>query len=125
MSGPQQLAFIVAAGLALTLLTVLVMQVLGIPVDPLLVVGALVLLWVFGSGGRGTGTSGGPGPGGGTTNPEEERQALAQLQKKYADEVIEEHRAGKISTERRNELLRHILNAPTSESKGPGPRRPS
>ena len=123
MSRPQQLALIVAASLALPAIVLLLLTVLGIHVDPLLVIGGLVFVWAFGSGAGSARASSGPRRGG-PTNADDERQALAELQKKYADELIEEHRAGKISTERRNEQLRHILSPP-SDPKGPGTRRPS
>jgi hypothetical protein len=123
MSRPQQLALFISAGIAISLMGLLVFQLVGIHVHPLIVIGALIVLWVLLSGERASAGSGPGSRGGRTTNPEEERRALAEIQKKYADELIEEHRLGKISTERRNEQLKHVLNAPPPNP--PGPRRPS
>ncbi len=128
MSRSQRLGLIIAAAFAIPLMVVVGLKLLGIQVDPLMVVAALVVLWAFRSGASSGGTPG-RGSRGGGTDADEERRALAELQKKFADELIEEHRVGKISAERRNEQLRHILNAPPhdpkgSGAKGPGPRRP-
>lgn len=125
MPRSAQLALFIAAALMIPLVVVLLLNLVGIEVDPLLVIGGLVLLWAFWGGSSSAGSPGQSGRGGRGGDADEERRALARLQTKHADELIEEHRAGKISTERRNEQLRHILNAPPPDSKGPGPRRPS
>lgn len=44
-----------------------------------------------------------PPSGGRCADPDAERRALAGLQQKYAGKLIEEHRAGTISADRRNE----------------------
>lgn len=128
MSRSQQLGLIIAAAVTIPLMVVVGLGALGIHADPFVVVAALVVLWAFRSGASSGGTTRRGNRGGGT-DADEERRALAELQKKFADELIEEHRVGKISAERRNEQLRHILNAPPHDpkgpgAKGPGPRRP-
>ncbi len=124
MAPHHRLALIIAAAVAIPLVVFVSLQLFGINVDPLIIVGALVFLWAFGTGAKATGTKASTGSD--ARDAEAERRALAALQKKHTDEVIEEYQAGRISAERRNEQLRHILNAPPpSEPKGPGPRRPS
>jgi len=124
MSRLQQVALTIAAAFAITVVGVLLLSLLGIHLDPVLVIAGLVILWVLQSGSN---SSKPAGPAGGAGGPDEERRALARLQTKHADELISEHQAGRISVERRNEQLRHILNSPPPDSKGPvgqGPRRP-
>ena len=125
MSRLQQVALTIAAAFAITVVGVLLLSLLGIHLDPVLVIAGLVILWVLQSGSNSAKPAGPAGRAGG---PDEERRALARLQTKHADELISEHQAGRISAERRNEQLRHILNAPPPDPKGPGgpgPRRPS
>ncbi len=124
MSRLEHLALLIAAAVAITLAAVLIFSLLGIHLDPLLVIAGLVILWVLQSGSNSAKPA---GPTGRAAGPDEERRALARLQTKHADELISEHQAGRISVERRNEQLRHILNGPPPDSKGPGgpgPRRP-
>ena len=123
MSRLQHPALLTAAAVAITVAAVLILSLLGIHLDPLLVIAGLVIIWVLQSGSNSAKPSGSAGRPG---SPDEERRALARLQTKHADELISEHQAGRISAERRNEQLRHILNGPPPDSKGPGgpgPRR--
>lgn len=76
MPRSAQLALFIAAALMIPLVVVLLLNLVGIEVHPLLVIGGLVLLWAFWGGSSSAASPGQSGRGGRGGDADEERRAL-------------------------------------------------